>query len=523
MPLDPDFAALAQPVAAAAAIPQSAGGSLDPDFAALASPPQAKTTQAAPILGPWASALVRPLAKGVAGLPLMAMDAGVASRNLLGDAYNKATGSQPTPDYELPSSMFNRTLDSYTQAPTGIGKGAEFVSSMVAGSRLPMPSAPEVPGAAAQAAYRVASGLTGAQQHAMEAGAPLGFRVTPGQQLGSVPLRQLEARLESQPLTSGPFAALKHGNQAALDRQAALSIGEDAPNVDATVLGRANERLGKAFEDARSPNRIVLPDPSVTTTKLDQIDESLEGLVPEGTTIRSNPLVARLESLTQSGGINGQQLGQISSKLGKAAFKQMTSPSGDRDMGLALYAAKDHADDLLQSAMSPQDASAYAAARSQYRNLMNLTSRVGIVNPSTGSVSGANLANRLQQVDKQGFLYGKNQSDLYNSVRFAQAFKPLVGDSGTATRSSHGLLSNVGPLVGGLLGGAAGHASGHGAVEGAGVGAAAMSALPYLASRAYLSRPALAALQGARALPGVIRPALPRALAAGLLTANDSE
>jgi hypothetical protein len=44
------------------------------------------------------------------------------------------------------------------------------------------------------------------------------------------------------------------------------------------------------------------------------------------------------------------------------------------------------------------------------------------------------LANLLQQKDKAGFLFGRNTSDMYNASRFAQAFRPLVGDSGTATR-----------------------------------------------------------------------------------------
>ena len=514
--------------------PNTAPPSESPFLADLAKAPQATPTQTvpqqSPLLGPALSALVRPIVKAASSIPYMAADSGVALGNILSgrvplhnpDGSLNWQGNMPATagGLPLPSQGLDQSLNAATTQPTGLGKGAEFVSTALLSGKLPMPTGiPQVPGLPSAAAG-AQSALTGAQQQAMDAAAPLGFRVTPGQALGSTPLRQFEARLESQPLTSGPFAAIKQANQAALDRQAALSIGEDAPNVDSTVLGRADERLGKAFEDARSPSRIVLPDPKATTAKLDAIDSDLEGLVPEGTTIRSNPLVARLESLTQAGAVNGKQLGQISSKLGRAAFKQMTGPNGDRDMGLGLYQVKDHVDDLLQSAMSPQDASSYAAARFQYRNLMNLTSRLGIVNPSTGSVSGANYANRLQQIDRQGFLYGNNQSPLYNALRFTQAFKPIVGDSGTATRSSHGLFSAVGPLIGAALGGGAGHAMGHGAVEGAGAGALAMPALMNLGARAYLSRPGFALLQGARALPPAIAPAVKPALLGGLLAAQ---
>lgn len=84
-------------------------------------------------LGPWASAAVRPMAEGVAALPMLAMDTGVAARNILGDAGRKALGWTATPDYEMPSQMFQESLDQWTTKPEGIGKAAEFVSSALAG------------------------------------------------------------------------------------------------------------------------------------------------------------------------------------------------------------------------------------------------------------------------------------------------------------------------------------------------------------------------------------------------------
>lgn len=84
-------------------------------------------------LGPLASAAVRPAAEGVAALPLMAMDTGVAARNLAGDAANSLFGHPATPDYEMPSQMFQKALDQWTTKPQGIGKAAEFASSALAG------------------------------------------------------------------------------------------------------------------------------------------------------------------------------------------------------------------------------------------------------------------------------------------------------------------------------------------------------------------------------------------------------
>jgi hypothetical protein len=263
----------------------------------------------------------------------------------------------------------------------------------------------------------------------------MGMRLTPGQASGSRALQQFEAKLESQPMTSGPFNSLKSANQRVLNGTAARAIGETGTAVDSETLERASERLGNVFDSVRTPDRIVIADPRATSRAIDAIDQSVEGLLPGNASIRDNKLVQNLETLTQQGGINGEQLGSLSSKLGRAAYKQMSGPNGDRDWGQALYAVKDHVDDLVQSTLSPEEARTYAAARTQYRNLMLLTSRTGIVNPSTGNVSGGALANKLQQADRNGFLFGQNQSDWYNAARFAQAFKPIVGDSGTATRS----------------------------------------------------------------------------------------
>lgn len=391
------------------------------------------------------SAAIRPIAKAITGLPGMAADLGVSVRNLgenlshgimptLADFNPFAkTGGSPQP-YALPSQSFNQALDSVTRAPTGVGKAAEFVNTALLGSRLPTPqAAQQAPAGFTSAAVQSPSELTGAQQQAAAAGKSLGMRMLPGQDTGNKALQQLEAKLESSPWTSGPINAVKAGNQKVLNTAAAKSIGETGDTVDSNVLARANERLGGVFDNVGDPSRITVVDPAKTKAVIDGIDQDAEGLIKGS--IRDNPLVSRLETLTQTGGINGQQLRQLSSKLGKSAYKQMSGPDGDRDMGQALYGVKNHVDDLIESGLSGDEQATYSAARQQYRNLMQLTSRTGIVNPNTGNVSGVSLASKLQQSDKSGFLYGKNQSDLYNAARFSQAFKPVVGDSGTSTRS----------------------------------------------------------------------------------------
>lgn len=471
-------------------------------------------------LGPWLSALVRPAAKAAASLPLMAADTGTAIGNI-------ASGQVPLRDPEgninwmlrnynggmpLPSQTFNNALDSVTTAPTGVGKGAEFLNTVLLGAKLPgMPSSSPV----AAGARSATSALTPAQQAALAGGQQLGMRTTPGAASGSTPLLQLEAKLESQPWTSGPFSALKGGNQTALNSTAARAIGEESNVVDSTVMGRAADRLGKTFENTRNPDSILAVDPNKEAGILDEIDQNYSGLLPNGASITSHPLVSQFQTLMSQGGANLQQLGQLSSKLGKAGFKQMTSLGGDRDMGQALYDVKNHVDDLVQGALSPAQAAEYAAARAQWRTLATLT-KPGVVNPSSGNVSGTVLANTLARTDKPGFLYGNNTSPLYQAARFAQAFRPIVGDSGTATRSSSELL----PLLGAVLGGGGAHVAGHGATEGAGVGALAAPVMANALSRLYLSQAGGNVARSLAAIPGAAQRSLPATIPAGLLAAS---
>lgn len=505
------------------------------------------------------SAAIRPIVRGVTSLPMLAMDAGVAARNLGTNLSNGVmptladfnpfakTGGSPQP-YELPSTEFNRKLDTYTRPPEGfVGKGSELVSSVLAGARLPLtPQGPQAPrnfvplpqtvgaagtnagsassagaGAAASATPGVAqtetvvsgganvrgsgggytfgalgkdpsAGLNTATKAVATRGRELGMRMTPGQITGSKALQQLEAKLESQPMTSGPFNAIKANNAEVLNREAATAIGEKlakGESLSADVLDRAVGRIGSVFEQAADdvPRQI---DPKQFVDKYTQVQDEARGLF---TGFEQHPLVEDLAKLASAGQATGKQLQSLTSKLGKAAYKQMTTQSGDRDMGHALYQLKDYVDDLLQQGMGESQAAMFQAARQQYRNLMMLTSRVGVVNPSTGNVSGRTLANVLQQKDKGGFLFGRNESGMYDAARFSQAFSPIVGDSGTATRSA---LPSPTDFV---------------------------LSLPFnLATRAYTSSPAVNLAAGAQAASGAASNATSE-LARGILTSPEFE
>jgi hypothetical protein len=276
----------------------------------------------------------------------------------------------------------------------------------------------------------VSAGLNASRKEALKKGTQLGFKVTPGQATGSKSLQQLEAKLESQPMTSGTFNEIKAKNQTVLNRVAAKAIGEKSDVVDAALLGKAQQRIGGVYKlVADDKPRIINPDDFLN--KIAAIEDEFEGVA----TVANNPLVNKLLDYATKNQITGKQAQDLASKIGRVASNNMTTQSGDRELGLALFKVKDYVDDILQQGLKGKTAQEFADARNQYRNLMLLTQRSGVINPSSGDINGVALSGLLQQKDRAGFLFNKNNTDLYNAARFAQAFKPLVGDSGTATRS----------------------------------------------------------------------------------------
>jgi hypothetical protein len=277
------------------------------------------------------------------------------------------------------------------------------------------------------------SALTSSQARLLERSRGLGFRTTPGQASGSRALQQMEARMESNPLFSGPFSQIKNANQATLNRHVADAIGERSTVLDADVLGRADARLGGIFDRVADNVKRIVPQDDVTA-QLSRIEQDYEGLLAKP--LLDQPLVKQFFDQVAKGEMTGAQLRSLSSKMGRAAKNQMSSGAGDRELGQAFFQVKDIVDDLIgQGIEDPALAASYNLARQQYRNLMLVTTRAGVVNPASGNVSGANLAAALQSKDRRGYLFGGNMSDFYDAARFSQAFKPLVGDSGTATRT----------------------------------------------------------------------------------------
>jgi hypothetical protein len=274
--------------------------------------------------------------------------------------------------------------------------------------------------------------LTAAQKAILERGKAMGFKTTPAQETGSRSLLQMEARMESSPFTSAPFNTIKTENQKVLNRATAQAIGVNSDELSNPVLAQAQRQISDVYKKVATPDVRKL-DGMTFMNNIDLVDNAFEGLTTQP--LKTNVLVKQLQDLALKGEASGVQLQNLSSKIGKRAKNEMTTAMGDRELGSALFQLKEMVDDALSSGLSKAEQQAFATARNNYRNLMTIRTASGVVNPSSGNVSGLNLASALTRKDPQGFVFGSNQTPMYEAARFAQAFRPIVGDSGTATRS----------------------------------------------------------------------------------------
>jgi len=211
-------------------------------------PQQMAAPQQEKALGPWASAAVRPLAKGAAALPLMAMDAGVAARNLaesgtrkylpkVAQMIDRTTGGGPGQPYELPSSMFNRALDTYTTKPEGVGAAAEGVSSALVGAAVPSP----------QVALQAPAGFVRPAASAKEEFVNRGIPLTMGQRGGKV-IKAAEDFASNVPLVGGAIKARQQEALEAWNRSVLQKIDANITKGGKEGFEQAGQTLSRAYK-----------------------------------------------------------------------------------------------------------------------------------------------------------------------------------------------------------------------------------------------------------------------------------
>lgn len=180
------------------------------------------------------SQIARPVAEGVAAMPLMAMDAGVAARNLIGDVVNRISGKEATPDYEMPSQMFKESLDSVTRKPeTTLGKVTEGIESAMV--------TPPLMTAEAKAAELMKGASIPPRELAAQAAHAAGLVIPP-----SYTGRTLGKTVQSLSGKAAVEREASAANEEGVDRLAKAALGMHPDDV----LDQASlERLRKPAED----------------------------------------------------------------------------------------------------------------------------------------------------------------------------------------------------------------------------------------------------------------------------------
>jgi len=362
------------------------------------------------------SAAVRPVAKAVAGLPLMAMDAGVATRNLVGDAYNKATGKPATPDYELPSSMFNRALDSYTRAPSGaVGKGAEFVNTLLAGG-LTAPYLPQASGQVSASSPMAPAGFTtpdaAGKAQALAVAQKRGYVVPPSQSNPTFTNRLLEGIGGKLKLQQEAMQA----NQPVTTSLAASELGQnpDAPLSQGALASIRQEAVQNGYAPLRNIGRIV---PTADYTQaLDNIEKTTAGAAKSFPGIKAPDVAGIVAPLRQPSFDSADAIDAISVLRGQAdeAFR-----SGSSVAGRAYKSAAKALEDAIEKHLEDQGSdgrdmlSAFRDARIQIAKSIDVGKSL---NDATGQVS----ATKIGQIAAKA--PGRLTGGLKDIATFARAY-----------------------------------------------------------------------------------------------------
>lgn len=369
-----------------------------------AAPEKSFGAKALDVAKDFGSAAVRPLAKGVAALPLMAMDAGVSARNLVTgniDFKDSLLGKDKPGATELPSTTFNRELDSRTRAPTTTaGKAAEEVSSALVGGRI----IPQAPAGAAKA---------------------LAPEVTQARNAGYVlPISKANPTLLNK-VIEGASGKVQMGQQASVKNQEntnrlvrkALGMAEDT-TISKESLAAVREQAGKAYEALTA-----IPTPMKVTPKFTADVQKIAGAWDK--VAQKYPEIAKLPevdalktSLTRHAEMSfeeGISLTRALRAKATANLKNFANPEKVAE-GKAQRAASDAIEDLMEQNLSATGNKGLLKDFRDARQLYAKTHDVeAALNDATGNINAAHLG---KLVDK-----GKLTGELKTVGEVAKSFE----------------------------------------------------------------------------------------------------
>lgn len=367
----------------------------------------------------------RDIIQGVAALPMMAMDTGVAARNLAEQGVRKylpgvagkidqITGGGPGQPYEMPSQMFERSLDQYLPKPqTTTEKITHFIQTAMVGSRMPAP----------QAANQAPAGFTPANPEAAVRNTTLkqaqdaGYVVPPATSNPSALNRALEGA--SGKIATAQQAAVR--NQAVTNKltRQALGMANDAP-ITPDSLRSLRETAGQVYQQVASSGRIAAD--SQYLDDLGQLGRGVDEITKDfpDANVGARQEIDKLVNSLLRDSFDSSSAVKYLRQLRSDASANLTSAARNPDpakqaLGMAQREAASTLEDLIGRHLAQQGDGQLAQSFQQARRLIAVTHTVeNALNESTGSVSAVKLAKELK-----GKPYG---GELQIAAKFAQAF-----------------------------------------------------------------------------------------------------
>lgn len=434
----------------------------------------------------------RAIATGVGALPLTAMDAGVASRNMIGDAANKALGKPATPDYDMPSDMWQQSMDQMgLPRPQGaVEKGIGLAEAGMAGGAVPGPA---VAGASKEF-VSPAESATAQRLSPVSAGMKEGYVVPPSTTNPTLTNQTLET-------VSGKVAtqqAASAKNQAVTNSLAkrALGISPDQP-ITPDALAAIRSSAAKDYQAISQAGTISMDDAFKTQvqgvlSKFNKTAEEMPSLANKDIEPVAQDLLGKSEFSADA------LLGAVKGLRNKA---DMAFRTGDGSTGSAykqLAGAVEDSIDRNLSSRSDVDPGLVDNFRSARQRIAMSHTVEDALNPATGNVIASKLAGAVKRGEPLS-------GDLATIGNFAASVPKAVKEPLDSNISHLGMAV---PFMTETAGALAGH-PGLG-LMGLGVPAARM------ASRAYLLGPGQKA-----ALPEAFKPG--SSALSSLLMASPSE
>lgn len=366
---------------------------------------QQPSSQSSPVVEgakDFASGLIRPVAKAVAALPLMAMNAGVAGRQMLFPDQANGVDRWHISNDRLPSTQFDELLDAYTRAPQDkTGKLAEGIGTLGAGLAMPNPSQfsnmpklaslfdkPALDTAAVPKNFSSLSMTDPIKALRLQQASGAGYVVPPATTNPTTLNRALESF--GGKIATAQDAAIS--NQGLTNDLARSALGLDAgealtPEVLRGVRGAAAD----AYRSIRGVGRVV-PGPEFSDA-LHSITAPYESAARDFPALARDDITQLVSSLDKPEFDSNSAIDALRMLRGKAdaAFRQ-----GDTQMGSAAKSAAKALEDSIERHLKDSGQADLLTDFQKARALIAKSHTVeDVTNVGTGNVSAAKLGGKL--------------------------------------------------------------------------------------------------------------------------------